>query len=119
MEEKINKELQAESAERLLKLIRMGHPNEKGEPYSRFEVMKEINKRPNILKDLGWTTEDDAIYLNLYTHSSKTLKDISYNIHDGLNLWGVMEHWCPEAIWTDEFCFDEYNPNSKNKLTGW
>lgn len=38
-------DIRKESSERILELIRMGYPQEKGEPYTRWVVMDEIDRR--------------------------------------------------------------------------
>ena len=50
-------ELKNETPQRILELMRMCHPDEKGEKYLRGEVIEEAEKRNLvILKALGWET---------------------------------------------------------------
>ena len=118
-------EIKNESAERILHLIRLCHPNEKGEKYCRSEVIKEIRIRgKKLLEDLNWATENEAIYKNRYTASEETLHNLLMKwLSPALqqtefdNLFSVLEHYYPLALWTDKDVFSEYNP--KNKLNGW
>lgn len=122
--EEYDQDLIKESPDRILFLIRLGHPTTKGEKYSRYDVIKEIERRGKpLLKALGWTTEDNSIYKNRYTGSERTLKELMSN-EDGQRLRGespnhqvfsIIEHWTPKHLWTDEDLFDEY----KNKLSRW
>ena len=115
-------DIRNESDIRLFHLIRMGHPDEKGEPYKRFEVIEEIEKRGYaILSSLEWPSHEDAIYKNLYTGSETTLKELMDNEH-GIalrdespmhNLFSVLEHWSPKEKWDNT----HLNNQEKSKLT--
>jgi hypothetical protein len=118
-EERIKKLLEATPA-RLLFLIRLCHPKEKGEPYSRYEVIDEIRKRgPALLKELGWPDKDDSIYKNRYTGDEETLKDICGDVAWveartlDYELPFLMENWSPKDIWTNEELLDCYKQNPK------
>jgi hypothetical protein len=118
-EERIKRLMEA-TPDMLLRLIRLCHPCEKGEPYKRWEVIDEIRKRGVILlSQLGWPDKDDSIYKNRYTGHEETLKEMYSKcaqelwrtlIHD---LPFVMEHWSPKEIWTDEDVFNEYKRSPK------
>jgi len=116
--------IKTESDDRILKLIRMCHPTEKGEIYSRYDVMEEIERRGfDLLKGLNWTINLDSIYKNRYTGSLATLKDQLLKVKTELGqeteyidlgqLFGVLEHYYPIGIWNDSDMFEEY----KNKTT--
>ena len=117
--------------EQLLEWIKIGHPNEKGIPYGRFEVMDEIRRRPfEIFDKLGWPRDKDAVYKNRYTGSEITLGnkwggDCHRDHFDSFeewfkaDAWSILEHDIPIAIWTDVDCFEEYKINTPNKLTGY
>ena len=117
--------IEEETAERILHLIRLGHPNEKGEDYHRGDVIQEITRRGiqlvKDLKGLGWTTELKSVYRNRYTGSETTLIEQLKGICDGKfdyhNLFGLLEHYEPIEIWTDKDCFPEYK--LKATLNGW
>lgn len=100
-----------EPAERLLELIRMGHPNQCGEPYSRFDVIKEIERRHReVFEAFGWPMDPDSIYKNRYTAREQTLhrryeeRAGYYQKHD-FSEWlrenspFILEHWYPLELW--------------------
>ena len=107
----------------ILRLIRLCHPNEKGEPYSRSEVMDEIQRRRlSLLKEIGWSINLDSIYKNRYTAHEETLKQLLIGYGKGRiaecsELFSVMEHCTPKELWVDDDVMNEYNP--KGKLDGW
>jgi len=118
----LKKDIKEETAERILILIRFGHPTEHNEPYNRGDVIQEIERRGlQILKDLGWDTSFTAKYKNRYTGSETTLMEQMKGICNGKfsyhNLFGLLEHYEPIDIWTDKDCFDEYK--EKATLGGW
>jgi hypothetical protein len=108
-------------AAELLRLIRLCHPDEHGEPYSRWDVMEEIGRRgKQVLIELGWPTDDEAIYKNRFTGDEEPLKQV-YGWYDGYdecaghkdyNLNGqafsIMEHWWPKDKFEGSELFDEY-----------
>ena len=111
------------SALDLLRLIRLGHPDEKGEPYTRYEIMEEIEKRgEGILKELKWQSDMKSIYKNRYTGDEETLYDVisdegyftEHKLNDELPF--VMENWAPKEFWTSEELFDEYKKNVQANL---
>ena len=118
----LKQDIKQETAKRILYLIRLGHPTEHNESYDRGDVIEEIERRGlQILKDLGWDTKFTAKYKNRYTGHETTLidelrgvcnREFSYH-----NLFGLLEHYEPIAIWTDKDCFDEYK--LKATLGGW
>ena len=93
------------NAEELKRLIRLGHPNQHGEPYSRLDVMKMISERGlKILEDLGWPADMDSHYMPLCGYEVRTLKDclfwfVDQPRIDGYNadeqVWLVLENWEP------------------------
>jgi len=115
----MKQKIQDESPERMLELIRMGHPDECGEPYSRHEVIQEFGRRgKEIFEALGWPTEDDAIYKNRYTGSEQTLIDTIFE--DGgkfrktkLNWWSAMGDWWPVDMWIPDDLLGCYKANPK------
>ena len=125
MEQIIQKDITKETPERILYLIRLGHPDEHNEPYYRGDIIKEITKRGlQILKDLGWETKLTALYKNRYTGDEETFVSL-------LNKWKpnprkeglfhelpyIIENWTPKEFWTDKDCLDEYK--LKATLGGW
>lgn len=107
-----------ETAKRILELIRMCHPNEKGEKYTRWDVMDEIKRRGfNLLVDLGWSADFEHIYKNRYVGSEEKLKIILQGKENVEKLFSVLEHYTPKELWTDEDCFPEYK--QKAFITGW
>jgi hypothetical protein len=119
-EERVKKLLEA-TPERLLFLIRLCHPKEKGEPYSRYEVIDEIRNRgpDSILTGLGWPYEDGSIYKNRYTGDEETIKEICGNVAWeeaktlDYELPFLMENWSPKDIWTNEELLNDYKRNPK------
>ncbi|HUS50528.1 MAG TPA: hypothetical protein VMZ91_10210 [Candidatus Paceibacterota bacterium] len=115
--------IQEETPQRILQLIRMCHPNEKGEKYTRSEVIAEIKRRGlPLLKELGWSWDLKHLYKNRYVGGVETLKKLlteysSYTILNSEGLFAVLENYTPIELWTDEACFDEHNP--KTKLTNY
>lgn len=106
-----------EPTERILDLIRMCHPDDFGEPYKRWDVIKEIRRRGlPLLLDLGWNINDT--FKNFYTGHEQTLVEmwVASNYCYGPNhfrnyrwpcfrswlqdsFFSIMEHWCPVGIW--------------------
>ena len=120
--------IQEETAQRLLELIRMCHPDEHNERYSRFDVAMEIERRGlQILKDLGWATAFGTIWKNRYTGSEETFAERMCFVKDenqkfrkeGMfhELPYTIENWTPKEIWTDVDCHAEYK--LKANLNGW
>lgn len=93
------------NAEELKRLIRLGHPNQHGEPYGRFDVIKMISERGlKILEDLGWPTDMGSHYILIHGYEVSTLKDCLFSLSksgtiDRYNadeeVWHVLEHWEP------------------------
>ena len=112
-------DIKAESPQRMFELIRMCHPDEKGEPYYRGEVLDEFVRRgKEIFEALGWQTEDEAIYKNRYTGHEQTLKEVIYDDGAGVrkkkfNWWSAMGDWWPLALWVD----DSLSGDHKSKPT--
>jgi len=127
IEDKKNREiLKKETAKRILYLIRLGHPTEKGELYNRYQVMEEIENRGfDLLKELGWNTDLESLYKNRYTggvyslsslippKKERGLLDKQEDIVNLGQLFSVLEHYSPLELWGDEEMFEEY----KNKTT--
>ena len=119
--------IENESPQRLFKLIRMCHPNEKGEKYFRGDVIEEIRKRHiEIFKALGWNISPKYIYKNRFTATEEELKDVIDNGCQGqtgqnfferlkYEAFSILENWYPKEFWEDSEVFDEYN--EKGKLT--
>jgi len=92
-------------AEELKRLIRLGHPDQHGEPHGRFEAIEMIQQRGlKILEDLGWPTDMDSHYMLIHGYEVRTLKDClfwlsgsktidRYNADE--EVWHVLEHWEP------------------------
>lgn len=86
-------------AHELKRLIRLGHPNSHGEPYSRFQIMHKITERGKaILSDLRWPDKDTSKYANRYTGGVETLKEILDSKDDGLNPMRTEMHLLEEKI---------------------
>lgn len=115
-----------ESAERIRYLISLGHPGEKGEPYSRWQTMDECRRRgKQLFIDLGWPTDPKSIYKNKYTGDEVTLRERLYkfcmdreqNMPFDERLcdygWSILEHEWPKELWKDDQLNDEY----KGKLS--
>ena len=108
----MKKDITKESNKRLLYLIRLGHPNGKGESYCRSEVIKEIENRGlKIFKSFGWSIDLNHIYKNRYTGTEETLKQLFEGGYSKLKeeTWSIMEHWTDLDFWDDSSLFDEYN----------
>lgn len=115
-----------EPPERILNLIRMCHPGEHGEPYSRWDVIGEIRRRGlSQLIDYGWRIDD--VFKNFYTGHEMTLIEMwigknycwgpdhyrnwshpCFRAWLGDNLFVIMEHWCPKGLWEPSQLHDEY-----------
>jgi len=130
-EDKSNiEDLKKETAERILYLIRLGHPPEKGEKYTRYEVQDEIKRRGlQLLKDLNWNCDLNSIYKNRYTGSEESLGQL-LNYYQGFvitngtenncsQLFSVLEHYYPIDKFEDKNLMKEYNPKNKNKLSAY
>ena len=116
------KDIKEESPERMLKLIRLCHPNEHGEPYFRFDVIEEFERRGiEILKALGWPIKPESVYKNRYTGGEETLaemfgadvgpkpdKFIDWLQNDS---WSLVEHWWPVKLWTPVDLLGDYKRN--------
>ena len=115
--------IQEETPQRILELMRMCHPNEKGEPYSRWDLIEEVQRRNlTLLKALGWNTSLNGIWKNRYTGHEEKFMCL-------LNKWKpnprkegmfhelpfIIENWTPKELWADEDLGDEY----KSKLNRW
>ena len=133
-QEKRLKDLLEATPQRMLELIRMGHPTEKGEPYRRGEIMDEIRKRPEEIFDaLKWPRSKESKYKNRFTGDETTLAEMAEdntswqtrNQSDEFNVWFkeeavfILEHWLPKEIWNEADVFEEYRTDTPNKLTGW
>lgn len=104
------KPVESLSANEIKDLIRMGHPYERGQPYSRMEVMEEIERRgPSLLEELGWPTEMEALYRNRYVGEERTLyKCLNPNEEYGESP-EVRAERRGEGWWHDLFSVIEYN----------
>ena len=127
-QEKRIKDLLEATPEKILELIKLGHPNEHGHPYGRFEVMEEIQRRANEIFDgLKWPKNKESIYKNRYTGHEETLDEMSgdtaYHKAEIFEewfigqSWSILEHWLPIDIWTDVDLMDCYKRNPP--LTKW
>ena len=99
------------SAEMLMERLRDdgGHPTpEWGDAETwRFYYLDECSRRGlRLLEQLGWTTDENSLYVNLHTGSVETLKEcalgISHSETIAEEVWSVIEHWEP---------YDESKPN--------
>lgn len=113
--------IKKETDERLRELICLCHPNEHGEPYSRYVVQEECERRgKQLLINIGWPVNEDSIYKNKWTGGEYTLKAEVYHLcmereqvenfdtRLNKNIWSVMEHYWPKEIWVDDELFDKY-----------
>jgi hypothetical protein len=95
------------SAKQLMEDLRSngGHPKPKwgdGETW-RFYYLDECKRRgKQVLRDLGWPDDEEALYVNLYTGDVQTLIDIATtegyfaDRHTVANqVWSIIEHWEP------------------------
>ena len=95
----------------LFRLIRLCHPDRCGEPYSRYEIIREIKRRGLIIFEaMGWPCENLSKYKNRYTASVETLQEM-YEHRAGSswrmifeewvidNAFSILEHWYPEELW--------------------
>lgn len=72
------KPISKKTAQEIVRLMRMGHPDEHGEIYDRFDVMEECARRgKQLLTELGWPTKPDSVYYNLWTGDEDTLLRLS------------------------------------------
>ena len=119
-------EIKEETAQRILELMRMCHPDEKGEKYNRSDMIKEVERRNlSLLKALGWATSFGTIWKNRYTGDEQTFASLlNLNKDENAKARGetlyhdfpfIIEHWTPKEFWTDEDLGDEY----KSKLDRW
>lgn len=88
------------SSEQLKELIETpgGHPDEQGFNVPRAELIEEMNKRgEQLLKDIKYPTNPDAVYRNKYTGHEKTYKDLleSETNKTGTSWFAIPEHWLP------------------------
>lgn len=123
----MKQKIQDESPERMLKLIRLCHPNEHGEPYFRLDVIEEFERRGiEILKALNWPIKPESVYKNRYTGGEETLaemfgNDISAPAFIGPKLefidwlqndsWSIVEHWWPVELWIPDDLLGDYKRN--------
>ncbi|HUS51563.1 MAG TPA: hypothetical protein VMZ91_15460, partial [Candidatus Paceibacterota bacterium] len=57
--------LEEETPQRILEIMRMCHPDEKGEKYTRWDIVEEVERRNlALLKALGWETSLGTIWKN-------------------------------------------------------
>lgn len=113
-ENKISSLLQRFSAEMLKDRLRSngGHPEpEWGQDDTwRFHYLDECKRRGiKLLEQLGWPTDENTLYVNIYTGCVETLIDVATSngyfsdIHTISNqVWSIIEHWEP---------YDETKPN--------
>lgn len=89
-------------AEELKRLIRLGHPNQHGEPYGRFEVIDMISEIGiRILEDLGWPTDMESHYRSIHGYEVRTLQECLFffkdptridNYNPDQEVWHILEH---------------------------
>ena len=73
-------------AHELKRLIRLGHPNQHGEEYTRSDVISMIAERGGqLLEDLGWPTSWLSEYRNTHTGRVETLESALKWLNDGLD----------------------------------
>jgi len=115
-EETIKKHLSKMKAPNIRKdmLVFGGHPlgkanEEDSDGYDtlRFDYMDEMSSRgKRMLEELGWTTDLDAIYVNLHVGSKEKLRNLlcsevryDESVDNGKidweEVWSVVEHWIP------------------------
>jgi len=97
MQSFIDRRLQAQD---LRWLMRTGHPSNIGlDDISRFDVMHRISeKRLQFLEDLGWPTDLNSYYKNIYTGSIHTLEQELWGMHDDLDSWRTEMHKTEEQL---------------------
>lgn len=107
--------LEQETAQRLKELIRMGHPSEKDEPYSRFDVIHEIERRgwKQMLIDLDIPVDLNLIWKNRYTGCEQTLQEILtmegyHELKANSQIPFALENWEPKETWEDSEMFEDY-----------
>ena len=101
--------IEHETSQRLFDLIRMTHPNEHREPYSRMDVICEISRRGfSVMSDIGFSTDRSHIYKNRYTGEEVTLEYLlSGRKYKTINstpeewIFGVIEDWYPVELFED------------------
>jgi len=106
-------DLSKETPQRILEIMRMGHPDEKGEFYTRMEIIDEIHKRgKKLLDDLGWSYDLKAIYKNRYTGSEETFGNLLKGITERSKEWEelpyIMENWTPKELWVNNDLNEDY-----------
>ena len=114
-----------ETPKRILYLMRLGHPKEKGEPYSRWDLVDEVKRRGlSLLKGLKWNIKLNGVWKNRFTACEEKFIDLlNKNKPNERNeellheLPYIIESWTPIEFWVVDDCFDKYNP--KTKLSGW
>ena len=118
--------LSEETPQRILEIMRLTHPNENGETYTRGDIITEVQRRGlQLLKDLGWATSLGSIWKNRYTGHEETFATLLHIKKDefakargeGLyyELPFIIENWTPIEQWTDKDLGDKY----KSKLDRW
>ena len=119
-------DIKEETPQRIFEIMRMCHPNENGETYTRGDIITEVQRRGlQLLKDLGWATSLGSIWKNRYTGDEETFATLLHIKKDefakargeGLyyELPFIIENWTPINLWTDKDLNDEY----KSKLDMW
>ncbi len=70
--------LEGKSGPEIVRLMRLCHPDDHGEPYTRSEVMRECKRRgKKLLDEIGWPSDPEAVYFNLHTDAEETLKQVT------------------------------------------
>nr|QBN22347.1 hypothetical protein [uncultured archaeon] len=92
-------ELTADRLKHLVKSEGSGHPYTIGEPYARQEIIAEIEDRgAELLEELGWPSDKNAVYRNLHTGTEETLEEIlkqGRKWGEWHSLYDVIEHHKP------------------------
>lgn len=87
------------AAQELMRLMRLGHPNQHGEAVTRGEVMHRISEQGlKILDDLGWPRDMNSYYKNMHTKGLATLEQTLWDCSDDLNAWRTKMHEQEEEI---------------------
>lgn len=103
--------LEGATAKDIVNLMLLGHPDEHGVPYSRTQVMEEIERRGfDILRELNYPTKKNSQYVNMHTGDKETLMRVlgDFGLHSlavkkdrKKQIFHLLEHWVPYDESTD------------------
>ena len=107
---KIMEHLSKKTAKELMEGLKSngGHPipewKDSEEDTWRFYYMDECQRRGlKLFEELGWPSDKDSLYVNLYTGGVETLLEVATSTHSpdkpeeciAEHNWSVIEHWVP------------------------